>query len=45
LRAVGGKREQLPEIAAAAMNNIWVRTNPRPIRSPDDVMQLLEAAW
>jgi alcohol dehydrogenase class IV len=45
LRAVGVKREQLSKIAAAAMNNIWVRTNPRPIRSPDDVMQLLEAAW
>jgi maleylacetate reductase len=45
LRAVGVKREQLPKIAAAAMNNIWVRSNPRPIRSPDDVMQILEAAW
>jgi len=45
LRAVGVKREQLPKIAAAAMNNIWVRSNPQPIRSPDDVMQLLEAAW
>jgi maleylacetate reductase len=45
LRAVGVKREQLPKIAAAAMNNIWVRANPQPIRSPDDVMQLLEAAW
>jgi maleylacetate reductase len=45
LRAVGVKREQLPSIAAAAMHNIWVRTNPQPIRSPDDVMQLLEAAW
>jgi len=45
LRAVGVKHEQLPKIAAAAMNNIWVRTNPRPIRSPAHVMQLLEAAW
>jgi alcohol dehydrogenase class IV len=45
LRAVGVKREQLPKIAEAAMNNIWVRTNPRPIRSPEDVMQILEAAW
>jgi maleylacetate reductase len=45
LRAVGVKREQLPKIAEAAMHNIWVRTNPQPIRSPDDVMQVLEAAW
>jgi maleylacetate reductase len=45
LRAVGVKREQLPKIAEAAMHNMWVRTNPQPIRSPDDVMRLLEAAW
>ena len=45
LRAVGVKREQLPKIADAAMFNQWVRTNPQPIRSPCDVMQILEAAW
>ena len=45
LRAVGVTREQLPKIAQAAMSNQWVRTNPEPIRSPDDVMALLEAAW
>jgi alcohol dehydrogenase class IV len=45
LRAVGVKRDQLPAIAQAAMKNHWVRTNPQPIRSPEDVMQLLEAAW
>jgi maleylacetate reductase len=45
LRGVGVTREQLPKIAEAAMRNIWVRTNPQPIRSPDDVMQILEAAW
>ncbi len=45
LRAVGVKREQLPKIAEAAMFNQWVRTNPQPIRSPDDVMEILEAAW
>jgi maleylacetate reductase len=45
LRAVGVKREQLPKIAEAAMFNQWVRTNPQPIRAPDDVMQILEAAW
>jgi alcohol dehydrogenase class IV len=45
LRAVGVRRDQLPTIAEAAMQNLWVRTNPRPVRSPDDVMQVLEAAW
>jgi maleylacetate reductase len=45
LREVGVKREQFPKIAEAAMRNIWVRTNPRPIRSPEEVMQILEAAW
>ncbi len=45
LRAVGVKREQFPQIAEAAMRNLWVRTNPQPINSPDDVMKLLEAAW
>lgn len=45
LRAVGVKREQLAKIAEAATHNFWVRTNPQPIRSSDDVMQLLEAAW
>ena len=45
LRAVGVKREDLPKIAEAAMHNLWVRTNPQPIRSPEEVMQILEAAW
>jgi maleylacetate reductase len=45
LRAAGVKREQLPAIAEAAMKNLWVRSNPRPLRSSEDVMQLLEAAW
>jgi alcohol dehydrogenase class IV len=42
---VGVKREQLPVIAEASMKNLWVRTNPRPLRSPEEVMRLLEAAW
>lgn len=45
LRSVGVKREQLPAIAEASMKNLWVRTNPRPLRSSADVMKLLEAAW
>ena len=45
LRAVGVKREQLPGIAEASMKSAWVRSNPRPIRSAEDVMGLLEAAY
>lgn len=45
LRAVGVKREQLPAIAEASMKSAWVRSNPRPIRAPADVMALLEAAY
>jgi maleylacetate reductase len=45
LRAVGVRREQLAKIAEMAMHYPWVRTNPRPIRSPAEVMQILEAAW
>jgi alcohol dehydrogenase class IV len=45
LREVGVTRAQLPKIAEAALQNLWVRTNPQPIRSPADVMALLEAAW
>ena len=45
LRAVGVRREMLGAIADVAMKNLWVRTNPQPIRSSEDVMRLLEAAW
>jgi alcohol dehydrogenase class IV len=45
LREAGVQREQLPAVAAAAMKNRWVLSNPQPIRSEQDVMRLLEAAW
>jgi alcohol dehydrogenase class IV len=45
LRAVNVAREDLRTIAEGAAKNRWVRTNPRPLRSADDVMPLLEAAW
>jgi len=45
LRDVGVKREQLARIAEASLKSHWVRTNPQPIRAPEDVMRLLEAAW
>jgi alcohol dehydrogenase class IV len=45
LREAGVKREQLAAVAAASMKNRWVLSNPQPIRSEQDVMRLLEAAW
>lgn len=45
LRDLGVQREQFAPIAAGAMGNLWVRTNPRPITDPDQVIGLLEAAF
>lgn len=45
LRDAGVTREQLPQVAEAAMHDFWIGTNPRPIRGKDDVMELLEAAY
>ncbi|MDH4095074.1 MAG: iron-containing alcohol dehydrogenase [Betaproteobacteria bacterium] len=45
LREAGVTRAQLPSIAAAAIKNRWVLSNPQPIRSEADVMRLLEVAW
>jgi alcohol dehydrogenase class IV len=45
LREAGVKRDQFAAVAAASMKNRWVLSNPRPIRSEQDVMRLLEAAW
>ncbi|MGQ0546821.1 MAG: iron-containing alcohol dehydrogenase [Betaproteobacteria bacterium] len=45
LRAAGVKREQLQAIAEASMKSVWVRANPQPIRAPEDVMRLLDAAY
>jgi len=38
-------REQFETIARGAMENLWVRTNPRPVTSPADITGLLEAAY
>lgn len=39
------REDQLETAARLAMDNLWVRTNPRPIRSPEDVMEILRLAW
>jgi alcohol dehydrogenase class IV len=45
LGEAGVKREALPRVAELAMTNVWVRTNPRKIGGPGDVMAILEAAY
>ena len=45
LSEAGVPRTVLPKIAELAMSNVWVRTNPRKIAGPADIMAILEAAW
>jgi maleylacetate reductase len=45
LRAVGIKRENLDEIARRALSYQPVQLNPRPIKTADDVKEILELAW
>lgn len=45
LRDLGVERAAFPQIAAGAIGNLWVKTNPRPLRGEDDVIGLLESAW
>ena len=45
LRAVGIKRENLDEIARRALSYHPVQVNPRPIKTTDDVKEILEIAW
>ena len=45
LRDANVPRELLSRIAEKAMHDLWVKTNPRPIAGPPDVLKLLEAAW
>ena len=45
LRAVGIKRENLDEIARRALSYHPVQVNPRPIKTTDDVKEILDLAW
>ena len=45
VRDVGIKEDQLPTIAEEAAKHPVVLSNPRPITSPADVLQILHAAW
>ena len=45
LREVGVREDQLPLIAKYTLFDIWGRTNPRPIKTADDVMEILKRAF
>jgi maleylacetate reductase len=39
------QRDQFAQIAEGAKDNLWVRTNPRPITRTEQLIDLLESAW
>jgi alcohol dehydrogenase class IV len=45
LRDVGVRREHYDFIANGAMQNMMVRSNPRPITEPAQVKEILDLAW
>ena len=45
LRDVGVKREHFEAIARGGMQNMMVRSNPRPVDRPEDILEILELAW
>jgi alcohol dehydrogenase class IV len=45
LRDVKVAREDLPRLAENCMLDDWTYSNPRPIRTPAEIMTILEAAW
>lgn len=44
LRDVGVSADKFPAIAAGTMQDIWGRTNPRPVNDERDVMEILRLA-
>jgi maleylacetate reductase len=38
-------KARLPIIAEKGMANMWVRSNPRPIKDASQLLEILEAAW
>jgi maleylacetate reductase len=45
LSDIGIKRESFRAIAEHTMHDPPVRANPRPIKGPDDIIEILELAW
>lgn len=44
LSEVGVHEDRFQQIAEYTLLDIWGRTNPRPVRSPDDIVQILKMA-
>jgi alcohol dehydrogenase class IV len=44
LREVDISEEQLPQLAENCMLDTWTFSNPRKIRSPEQIMEILRAA-
>ncbi|MEQ9121020.1 MAG: iron-containing alcohol dehydrogenase, partial [Alphaproteobacteria bacterium] len=44
LAEVGVRPEHFEKAAKLSMHDRWIHTNPRPIRGPADVMEILELA-
>jgi maleylacetate reductase len=45
MRDVGIKREDFALIAQRTMGNALIHGNPRPVRAPEDILEILELAW
>jgi len=45
LRDVGVPRNTLPEVAAHAMGDWFLRSNPRPVNDASELLEVLAAAW
>ena len=45
LRDVGVTREHFSAVAQASLLNAWVKANPQPIDTEDQVLEILEAAY
>jgi len=45
LRDAGVARESFDAVTEGALQNLWVRTNPRPLGSAAELRELLESAW
>jgi maleylacetate reductase len=45
LRDVGVRRDHFGAISRGAMQNMMVRSNPRPINNEEDILEILELAW
>jgi maleylacetate reductase len=45
LRDVGVSRDDFPAIAAKALKDFAIRGNPRPVTTPEQVIEILDLAW